>query len=95
MSKRSKAGMLRSRGLTNHLLEDISVLATSSTKKSYDWFCSSRKCCMIEREFYSKKTKKFVKVQKYKNKVLKYDASYKNYDKCPDCGSQLFSCLHR
>ena len=87
----SKAIKLQSLGFTNKNTEDIGALASSIEKKLYDWYCSSPRCCLIEKEFYSRKAKKMIKVKKHINKVLKFSASFENHSICPDCKNLLFS----
>lgn len=82
---------LRRYGWTNFESEDISTLASTKKKPSYDWYCSSVKCCAIDKEFYSKQTHKMVRIKQFKNRVLKVADSSRNHDKCPDCGNMLFS----
>lgn len=91
MSISSKALKLQSLGFTNKNTEDIGVIASTPEKKLYDWYCSSSKCCLIEKEFYSRKAKKMVKVKKYRNKVLKIASCSETQHNCPDCRNILFS----
>lgn len=95
MGLSSKASKLIAAGFTNHNTEDIGVLASSKQRITYDWYCSSRACCMIDKQFYSRKAKKTYKVTHVRVKVLKVANTFETQSKCPDCGQLLFSLTHK
>lgn len=73
-------------GFTNAYTEDLNDIATAKIEYTYEWYCSSPKCCSIELKKNNGKKTSYLKA-----KVFKLRTNNSRVGKCPDCNQMLFS----
>lgn len=74
--------------------EDLGVLASSETRITYDWFCSSERCCEVRGTTTNQNGKTYSQ-RRVMSKIIKYKNVFETKNKCPDCNGLLFSKLHK